>query len=118
MIPGMKTRRIEPDIDIVELIGNLSHGNTLSWIETAIHRLIKEGARKLIIDVSQLRYTDSAGIGMFIAINGAMEQAGGRLSIAGASGMVAKSFGIVHIDRVLVMEQTVEAACDSLASPE
>ena len=115
-IPGMKTRRVDPDIDIVELIGTLRLGSTLSWIEADIRRMIGEGSRKLIIDVSQLRYTDSAGIGLFITMNGAMEQAGGRMRIAGASGEVAKSFSIVHIDRVILMDSSIEAACDSFAS--
>jgi anti-sigma B factor antagonist len=111
MILEMKTRRVEPDIHIVELIGSLRVGHSLSFIETDMRRLIKEGARKLIIDVSQLQYTDSAGIGVFIGVNGEMEQAGGLVRIAGATGMVAKSFTIVHIDRVMLMDATVEAAC-------
>jgi anti-anti-sigma factor len=114
MIPGMKTRRVEPDIDVVELIGTLSLGSTLSWIETDLRRLIREGGRKLIIDVSQLRFADSAGMGMFITINGEMEQAGGQLRIAGANGNVAKSFSVTHIDRVILMDASVETACEGL----
>lgn len=115
-IPGMLTRRVEPDIDVIELIGTLRAGSTLSWIETELRRLIDEGSRKLVIDVSRLRYADSAGIGLFITLNGAMEQAGGRMRISGAGGELAKSFNIVHIDRVILMDPTVEVACDSLAS--
>jgi anti-sigma B factor antagonist len=116
MIPGMKTRRVEPDIAVVELIGTLSLGSTLTWIETDLRRMIREGGRKLVIDVTQLRYTDSAGIGMFVTINGEIEQAGGQLRIAGASGNVAKSFSATHIDRVIVMDASVEAACEGIAS--
>src|SRR5262249_1418990 len=103
MILDMKTRRVEPDIHVVELMRSLRLGHTVSFFETDIRRLIKEGARKLIIDVSQLQYTDSAGIGIFIGVNGEMEKAGGVLRIAGASGLVANSFTMVHIDRVIVM---------------
>jgi anti-sigma B factor antagonist len=112
----MKTRREEPDIDVVELIGNLNHGHTLGTIEIAIRRLIREGARKLIIDVSQLRFADSAGIGMFISMNGEMEQAGGRMRIAGATCMLAKSFVMVHMDRVIRMDLNVEAARNVLTT--
>ncbi len=114
MIPGMQTRRIEPDITVVELIGTLSLGNTLSWIETDIRRQIKEGARKLIIDISQLRYTDSAGIGMFIIVNGELEQAKGVLRIAGASGIVAKSFTVTHLDRVILLDPDIEVSLAKL----
>lgn len=116
MILEMKTRRVEPDIHVVELIGSLRIGHSLSFIETDMRRLIKEGARKIVIDVSQLEYTDSAGIGIFIGVNGAIEQAGGILRIAGAHGMVAKSFTIVHIDRVIMMDENVDAACRNFGS--
>jgi anti-sigma B factor antagonist len=116
MILEMKSRLVEPDIHVVELIGSLRIGHSLSFIETDIRRLIKEGARKIVIDVSQLQYTDSGGIGVFIGVNGAMEQAGGLLRIAGANGMVAKSFTIVHIDRVILMDPTVEVACQNFGS--
>ena len=114
MIPGMKVRRVEPDIDVVELVGSLNLGNTLHWIETDLRRLIKEGSRKLVLDVSQLRYADSAGLGMFININGEIEQAGGQLRIAGASGMLAKSFTVTHLDRVLLLDSDVDTACNCL----
>jgi anti-sigma B factor antagonist len=116
MIPGMKSRRVEPDIAVIELIGTLSLGSTLTWIETDLRRLIREGGRKLVIDVSQLRYMDSAGIGLFVTINGEIEQAGGQLRIAGANGNVAKSFAATHIDRVILMDADVEAACERIAS--
>ena len=116
MIPGMKARRLEPDIDIIELIGTLNLGSTLTWIESDLRRLIREGGRKLIIDVSQLRYSDSAGLGMFITINGEMEQAGGQLRIAGANGMLAKSFTVSHLDRVILMDADVETACKAMGN--
>ena len=114
MIAEMKMRRIEPDIQIVEITGSLRLGFTLTWMETEIRRSIKEGARKLIIDVTGLRYTDSAGLGMIISANGDMEQAGGQLRIAGAAGALENSFKIVHIDRVIPMDETVEVACKNL----
>src|SRR5436190_17877743 len=116
MILDVKTRQVEPDIHVVELIGSLRIGHSLSFIETDMRRLIREGARKIIIDVSQLEYTDSAGIGIFIGVNGAMEQAGGLVRIAGAHGMVAKSFTVVHIDRVMLMDDNVESACRNFRS--
>jgi anti-sigma B factor antagonist len=115
MILEMKTRRVEPDIHVVELIGSLRIGHSLSFIETDMRRLIKEGARKIVIDLSQLQYTDSAGIGIFIGVNGEVEQAGGILRVAGAHGMVAKSFTISHIDRVILMDENVDVACRSFA---
>ena len=110
----MQTRLVEPDITVVELVGTLSLGSTLKWIETDIRRQIKEGARKLIFDLSQLRFMDSAGIGLVITVNGELEQAGGKLHVAGATGNVLKSFSVTHVDRVIPMDANVEASCERL----
>jgi anti-sigma B factor antagonist len=79
VIPNFQTRAVDPDITVVELSGRLNLGNTLQSIESALHKLIADGARKLVIDLAQLTYIDSAGMGMLIGCNGRIEQAGGSL---------------------------------------
>jgi anti-anti-sigma factor len=83
LVTETKTRRIEPDITVVEIFERLNLGNTLVSIETSIKHLIEAGARKLVIDVTRLNYIDSSGIGMLVSSNGFMEQSGGRMRIAG-----------------------------------
>ncbi len=111
MHPAIQTRAVEPDITVVELSGRLNLGNTLQSIESAIHKLIDEGARKLVIDLASLTYIDSAGMGMLIGCNGRIEQAGGRMRIAGAKGMVASSFAVGHLERILSFHPDADAAC-------
>ena len=77
---------MEPDLTVVELTGHLNLGNELMTVENAVKRVIDEGARKLVIDVTKLEYIDSAGIGMLVACNGQIERAGGKMRVAGAQG--------------------------------
>ena len=100
---------------VVELTGHLNLGNELMTVENAIKRLIEEGARKLVIDVTRLEYIDSAGIGMLVACNGQIDRAGGKMRVAGAQGTVAKSFEVVHMDRITSLDADVDAACRNLA---
>ena len=109
-MPESKIRQVEPDFTVVELTGHLNLGNELMSLETAVKRLIQEGARKLVIDVTRLDYIDSAGIGMLVGCNGQMDRAGGKMRVAGAQGAVAKAFGIVHMDRITSLDADVEAA--------
>ena len=115
-MPGSKTRRVEPDVTVVELSGHLNLGNELMSVENAIKRLIEEGARKLVIDVTKLEYIDSAGIGMLVACNGLMDRAGGKMRVAGAQGTVAKSFEVVHMDRITSLDADADAACRNLSA--
>ena len=114
MITETKTRQVEPDITVIEIAGRLSLGNVLLSLEHSLKRLIEEGARKLVIDVSSLESIDSAGIGMLVSCSGEIEQAGGRMRIAGARGSIAKAFDMIHIDRLATVDADVEAACRQL----
>ena len=95
----------------MEIHGRLNLGNLLVSKETSLRKLIDEGVRRLVIDVSRLDYIDSSGIGMLVGCNGYIEQHGGQMRIAGAQGLVAKSFSIVHLDRVVPLDADVESAC-------
>jgi len=115
MITESKTRHIEPDITVVEISGRLALGNLLASIEHSIKQLIEGGSRKLVIDLSALDHIDSAGIGVLVACSGAMEGSGGKMRVAGAHGVVAQSFGIVHMDRIVGLDPDVDSACNQLS---
>ena len=115
MITETKTRTIEPGITVVEIAGRLNLGNVLMSLETSVKRLIEEGARKMIFDLSALNSIDSSGIGMLVSCSGQMELSGGKLRIAGSQGAVAKAFEVVHMDRIAPLDADVESACNNLS---
>jgi len=115
-MPGSKIRRVDPDLTVVELTGHLNLGNELMTVEAAVKSVIDEGARKLVIDVTQLDYIDSAGIGMLVACNGRIEKAGGKMRVSGAQGSVAKTFEVVHMDRITSLDPDLDSACRKLSA--
>jgi|SRR5581483_5321559 len=109
-----KTEQIG-DVTVIELTGRLLLGTSLGYAENAITRLINSGTRKLVIDLTRLEHIDSSGLGMLIFSSGKMEQNGGHMRLAGASGSVARVFDVVHADRVLKLDSSVASACQNLA---
>ena len=116
MITETNTRRVEPDITVVEIAGRLSLGNTLLSIENTIKRLIDEGSRRLVVDLGGLVAVDSSGIGMLVSCFAHMEQKGGHMRVAGAHGTVLKVFETVHLDRIVPMVPDAESACRDMAA--
>jgi len=116
MVTESKISKIEPDITLVEISGRLALGNVLVSLEYSMRRLIEEGARKVIVDVSGLDNIDSAGIGVLVGCNGLMDQNGGKLRVVGARGAVAKAFEIVHMDRITALDPDRETAVGHLAA--
>ncbi len=104
------------DVTVVTLTGRLHLGNSLTYVENALNRLIEGGTRKLVLDLAQLEYIDSSGLGMLIGCNGRMEQQGGKMHVAGAHGAVSKVFDVVHANRILHLDADVESACTRLSA--
>jgi anti-sigma B factor antagonist len=111
-----QTRTIDPDITVVEIAGRLNLGNILLTLEASIRRKIDEGARKLVVDVSNLAYIDSAGIGVLVGWNGYIGQRDGRMRIVGAQGAVARTFDLVHIGMIVPLDADLDSACRHLSA--
>jgi anti-anti-sigma factor len=110
MITESNIRKIG-EVDVVDISGRLSLGNTLLSIERSIQNLIEQGSRRLVLNISGVTSIDSAGIGMLMGCSGQMEQQHGKLRIAGAQGTVARSFEVVHMDRVAALDPDLDTAC-------
>lgn len=110
MLSQINILRHAPDITVVQLTGRLGMGSSGQSTEWKLQNLIGEGARKLVVDVAALTSIDSMGVGMLITIAGRVKQEGGEMKIAGAQGLVARTFEIVQLERVLACYPNVDAA--------
>lgn len=110
-----KVRTAEPGITIVELSGRLNVGKNLSAQEAAIQALIAAGCRKLIVDFSKLDYIDSAGIGVMAGCRNKMHEAGGQMRIAGPQGVIARTFRVIKMDKIIPVDPDVAAAQKAFA---
>ncbi|MGO9518039.1 MAG: STAS domain-containing protein [Candidatus Korobacteraceae bacterium] len=94
----------EPDITGICCAGRFTLGNRLSEMEAHVSSLIREGVRKLVIDLTQVDFVDSAGLGVIMRAFGDIEQAGGKLRIAGANEQVQRLFDITHTGAILTID--------------
>jgi anti-sigma B factor antagonist len=112
----LNTRLVEPATTVVEIGGRLHIGNSLTYLETSVKGMVADGSLRMVIDLTGLDFIDSAAIGMLISCSGTMDHAGGVLRIAGAHGTVAKTFEVVHMDRIVALDADVEASLRNFPS--
>ncbi len=111
-------RRLDPDVAVMDLSGRLSvPGIMVAEVERTIKKTIEEGARKLVLDLSKVDFIDSAGIGVLAVCSGVMKQAGGRMAVTGASGIVKQALQAVSMDRVIGIYPDLASACAALSEP-
>jgi anti-anti-sigma factor len=96
--------RFEPDITGISCAGRFTLGNRLSEMEAQVNSLIRDGVRKLVIDLTHVEVVDSAGLGVIMHASGDMQQHGGQLRISGANEQARRLFDITHTKAILAID--------------
>lgn len=117
MALSITTRTCEPDITIVEIAGRITLGRESSQIEATVLKALNAGGRKLVIDLSQVGYIDSTGIGIIAYCFSKMAQMGAQAGVAGANGLVMEVFKLTRLDTVIRFFPDVESACQAFSGP-
>ncbi len=106
----IKTRRIEPDIVVLEVAGRITLGRDSKQLEWVAENLVREEQRKIIFDLAGVTQIDSTGIGIIVMSAANVKKAGGELRLAGASGHVENALRLTGIEKLVALHPTANAA--------
>jgi anti-anti-sigma factor len=97
------------DPTVVSLDGELDIASA-SQLEERINALVDAGHTRLIVELGNLIFCDSTGIGTLVRANMACQQGGGYLRLAAPNPNVARVLGVVGLLDAFPAYQTVDAA--------
>lgn len=66
--------------------------------------VLDEGATEVVLDVGDLEFMDSSGLGVLVGCHRRLARHGGRLRIVGAHHSVARVLAVTGLDRVFQVE--------------
>ncbi len=93
--------KIEGDIHVVALKGRLTLGSRLSLLEAEIDTLAGSGARKIILDLENIEYADSASLGVLLHATSAVRAKGGTLLLAAPNERLRDLFKLTNTTDLL-----------------
>lgn len=64
--------------------------------------------RTVIVDLKQIKYVDTAAYGLFVQMNSALRDEGRKFVLAGLHENVAKSLGIMQLDKILTIVDSAD----------
>jgi anti-sigma B factor antagonist len=94
----------------VALSGKLVMGRKEEDVTEIVDRLLANGKRIIVFDLTAVTGIDSTGIGRFIASYHKILEVDGEMRMAGASAPLLHSFQISLLDQVFPFYATVEEA--------
>lgn len=95
-------------------LGEAKLDSTLApTLKTELITLHAEGVRNIILDLSEVNYTDSSGLSSLLVGNRTFQQEGGIFILAALSEHTMKLIKISQLDGVLNIMPTIEEAVDA-----
>ncbi len=97
----------------ISLINRLDQENCNEF-EFMMITLIKGSLKKLLIDIDELRYIDSSGIGKIIHITKNIRAMQGNMAISRCSANIQETFKLVQIEKFIKIFNSNEEAVNYL----
>jgi anti-sigma B factor antagonist len=98
---------------VIELKGNLIGGDNAQLFRDKIYDLIKQNKQNIIVDMSDVKFVNSSGIGILISGFTTVKNAGGDLKLASISDKVQGVLGITKLNQIFSIYNSVDDAVKS-----
>jgi len=88
--------RVRDDVTIVDLRGRSTIGES-ELLDRHLQKLLASGARKLLLNLTELTQVDSSGLSIIIATCASLRRHGGDLKMLRPSGHVLEVFRVLRL---------------------
>lgn len=95
---------------ILHLKGDLLGGSDIAEFKEKLKLLLDAGKKHVLIDMSDVTYVNSSGIGMLISGMTTVVQAGGKFKICGIEKNIKNVFVITNLIKVFETFNTIDEA--------
>ena len=98
---------------VVWLNGSMTGGDDQAWV-TPVTKLLDESAGGVVLEMSQVNYISSAGLGDLVRITALANTQGVKLNLAGVSPFVDAVLKTTRLDRFFDVCKDLDAALAKL----
>lgn len=97
------------DFIVIEVGGELDYGSVSSFRERVL-RVIEQYGRRIVVDLTDLDFMDSSGLGALVSLWRRAGESGGSLRVANPNSSIARMFRWTGLERRLPIFPDVSAA--------
>jgi anti-sigma B factor antagonist len=105
-------------VTVVEVSGRLTLGEGVAKVRSELQPIIAGGKRQIVLDISEVVYLDSSGIGLLVSTYATMNRLGGHLKICGLSNRVKDLLLLTKLFTVFEVYDNADAAVASFSNQQ
>jgi len=98
---------------IVELKGNVMGGPDAGELNDLLHKFIDNGKKNVVVDLSDVKFMNSSGLGMLISGYTTMKNGGGNLKLCNATDKIESLLVITKLITIFEHYNSVDEAVKS-----
>ncbi|MGO8731875.1 MAG: STAS domain-containing protein [Terriglobia bacterium] len=103
-------------VTVLELNGRVTLGEGSSLLRTKLKDLLSQGKTRLVLDLAEVSYVDSAGLGTLVAGYTSAQNQGANLKLANLTKRFHEQLSITKLVTVFDVYDTVQDAVKSFES--
>ncbi len=104
------------DVAVLHLQGKIMGGPDATSLHEKLHQLIETGTRSVVIDLRDVDWMNSSGLGILIGGLSAIRKSGGDLRLASVTEKIEEVLRITKLDRVFDVYGSTDEAVTSYES--
>ena len=101
---------------VLELKGNVMGGDDTKDFNELLHKYIDEGKKNLIVDLHDVKFMNSSGLGMLIGGLTTMKKAEGNLKLANVTDKIQSLLVITKLITIFEYYNSVDEAAKSFSA--
>lgn len=107
------SERTEGGVGIIDVSGRIVATDSLGRLKEKVTSLIFQGTRQIVVNLTNVSYIDSSGLGELVACHSTATKGAGTVRLAGAGSRVQDLLVMTKLLTVFDSYDTVEAAVAS-----
>jgi len=110
----MKIKPVEKYNAVVfEMVGNMMGGPEAAEFSELLHQFVQEGKKNIIVDLSEVKFMNSSGLGMLISGLTTMKKEGGNLKLANVTD---KIHSLLLITKLVTIFESYDSLDEAIKS--
>jgi anti-sigma B factor antagonist len=107
------TTRKNGEVIIIDTSGKLTLGEGTSALRTKIRELVESGSRRIVLNMADVSYMDSSGLGELIAAHTTVTTAGGEMKLLN---LAKRVHDLLKLTKLYTVFETFEDEASAVAS--
>ena len=104
------------DVTILNASGRITHGEEMNALRDALRNTADEGQKKILLDLGEVSYIDSSGLGVLVSSYAHIQNAGGQLKLLHLTKRVQDLLVITKLHTIFDVYENEKSALGSFVS--